>query len=154
MDNHEAQTFVASEVQTRFPDTTWTETLALDWEYACKKLDRRAALSAIRTLQAESKVKKPALGKFVKMAQMLCSSRSPTRTEYFIQYQGGNKKCRLNAGYFFQIITTEQDYSQVAHSTRAAMECMHGGTWEVITNTNWSEMIAQRWEFSKRQARA
>lgn len=150
MDNHEAQQFVANEVIERFPETTWTATLTLDWEQAVgvSWLDRRAAVLAIKTLQAESKVKKPNLDKFLKSARMLCARRSPTRTEYFIQYQGDGKN-RLNAGYFFQIITTDEDYSQVAHSTRAAMECMHGGTWEVITNTNWSEMIAQRREYSK-----
>ena len=150
MDNHEAQQFVVNEVIERFPETTWTATLTLDWEQAVaiSWLDRRAAVLAIKTLQAESKVKKPNLDKFLKSARMLCASRSPTRTEYFIQYQGGGKS-RLNPGYFFQIITTDEDYSQVAHSTSAAMECMHGGTWEVITNTNWSEMIAQRREYSR-----
>jgi hypothetical protein len=143
MDNFEAQTFVVSEVQARFPDTTWTGALTSDWEYALKNIDRQAALSAIRTLQAESKVKKPALGKFVKMAWILCASRSPTRTDYFIQYRGGGKTT-LNAGYFFQIITTEEDHCAVAHSERSAWKHSYGGEWRVITDTSWSEMIADR----------
>ncbi len=150
MDNHEAQQFVANEVVERFPETTWTATLTLDWEQAVgvSWLDRRAAVLAIKTLQAESKVKKPNLDKFLKSARMLCPSRSSTRTEFFVQYQGGGKT-RLNPGFFFQIITTDERCSQVAHSTSAAMECMHGGAWKVIRDTNWSTMIAQRREYSR-----
>ncbi len=144
MDSIEANQFVANEVIERFPETTWTATLTLDWEHAMRKLDRRAALSAIRTLQAESKVKKPHLAKFLKAARMLCSSRSPTRTEYFIQYQGGSEKSSLNPGYFFQVITPDEDHSQVAQDTKYRMEQQHGGHWEVITGASWSQMIADR----------
>ncbi len=143
MDNLEAQQFVAKEVMERFPDTTWTQTLTLDWEYACKKLDRRAALSAIRTLQAESKVKKPHLAKFLKAAKMLCSNRSPTRTPYFVQYFGGGGTT-LNPGYFFQVVTLDEDHSVVAHSERSERENSYGGDWRVITDASYSDMIKSR----------
>ena len=147
MDNLEAKQFVANDVMERFPDTTWTTTLILDWERAVEraKLDRSAAVRAIEDLAAESKVKKPNLSKFLSKAYMLCSRRSPTRTDYFVQYRGGGKTT-LNPGYFFQIVTLDEDHSSVAQSERAEREHSYGGEWRVITDTSWSEMAKQRRE--------
>ena len=146
MDELETSNFLVIEVKGRFPDGTWTDQIDDDWIHALKYLDKEAAIVAIRKLKNETTYKNPNLAKFVKHAKEISPHRAPTRTEYFIQYQGGSKKegSTLNPGYFFQVVTTDNRHSQVAQDTRTRMEQQHGGEWRVITNTNWSQMIADR----------
>lgn len=143
MERHDAQRFLDNEIKGRYPGAEWTLPVEGDWVRELGYLDEAAALSAIRVLRGKNNYKTPVLETFARLARESTPNRSPVRTDYFIQYQGGGRTT-LNPGYFFQVVTTDSRHSQVAQDTKTRMEQQHGGEWRVITDTTYSAMIKAR----------
>ncbi len=157
MDRISAQHFFDNQVKTRWPDWEPEGVEVSDWLFWIGKTDKDTALQAIREHVAESRWKRPTLGKFRTYVQLKSPAKGKTDQAdptVFVMYEGEGCKPLL-AGYHFPIIVCSgKGVMKAAESAREECEQRIGGTWKVYSDATYQQMSKIRDEFHRRRANA